>query len=513
MLNKPKFMSPSINMYGNSVIDLNSDTLPFSCIVDGDEAITHWQIVVSKLDSNSIVFDSGEQKLETPFYPINNRNQNIVFNIDLKKHFTKVLSGETYSYIPYILNTNSVYDKSKVYYEYIEDEDAYKQYEHSTSTWGSKYASLYVIDFVNSEKPYYWHISFRGKTNKVVSSSEEVFYANSIPNTAIYYSYDNKFADEDGVFLDELILKEDTPLTMRKIYFKSSYTQNESIPIKRYGWRITDTDNNYVVIDTITKNQIYGIEDNISCECNGLLNQTNYLIELYIETQNGYFDIFNRTKFKVAYDVKDIDADFEIIPLNTTSGVMLNWGNLRTTEGMVEGEDVGYIGNVPVRQEGAVDKNSFPVGSISIDIPRDSRVVFSDTANGKSLEINEDSYVVLSFQIDKTADEVMFEMSGYDATSNYISRKLYYDHNKNAMVYTVQNGNTITYDSVELSNASGETSWYVATLSPMKFDNGTYARLILAENIASNALFPSKNVFPSAETYPRIGLWEKIGEE
>ena len=66
MLNKPKFLSPSINMHGNMVIDLNSMELPFSCIVDGDEAITKWQIIISKLDDNSIVFDSGEQELVTP---------------------------------------------------------------------------------------------------------------------------------------------------------------------------------------------------------------------------------------------------------------------------------------------------------------------------------------------------------------------------------------------------------------------------------------------------------------
>ena len=59
MLNKPKFLSPSVNMYGNAVIDLNSDSLPFSCIVDGNEAITDFQIVISRLKDNTVVFDTG----------------------------------------------------------------------------------------------------------------------------------------------------------------------------------------------------------------------------------------------------------------------------------------------------------------------------------------------------------------------------------------------------------------------------------------------------------------------
>ena len=116
MLNKPKFMSPSINMYGNSVIDLNSATLPFSCIVDGNEAITDFRISISRLKDNVVVYDTGVQKLSTPFFPINNRNQNVVFNVNLTDYFTEVSGVKK----PIVLNTNSKYDENKTYYIYDE---------------------------------------------------------------------------------------------------------------------------------------------------------------------------------------------------------------------------------------------------------------------------------------------------------------------------------------------------------------------------------------------------------
>ena len=163
MLNKPKFLSPSINMYGNSVIDLNSATLPFSCIVDGNEAVTDFQIVISKLKDNAVVFDTGMQKLNTPFFPINNRNQNVVFSIDLKD-YANTVSGEN--------------------------------------------------KFVNSADAYYWAITFKNSNSGTeVYSVAEVFYANSKPETTIHYSYDNDFTDlSDNIDF--------SGLQKRKIYFK-----------------------------------------------------------------------------------------------------------------------------------------------------------------------------------------------------------------------------------------------------------------------------------------------------
>jgi len=496
MLNKPKFLSPSINMHGNMVIDLNSMELPFSCIVDGDEAITKWQIIISKLDDNSIVFDSGEQELVTPFYPINNRNQNVVFKVNLKEYF----STASVCYF----TADNTYDDKKVYYTYTDG--VYSEYTYNSETWNTDYSNLFYMKFVNSGEEYYWNITLKGRTGNTVSSCEEVFYANSLPKTTIYYSYDNNFTDKENNLIGDLILKDDASLSKRKVFFKADYVQDEDIHIKRYGWRLTDTDNNFVIMDTITQNQIYGIDDDISCECNGLVNQTNYLIELYVETQNGYFNILNNVKFKIDYVVKDIDADFGIVALNKTSGIMLNWGNLRTTEGIVEGEDVSYTTNYPIA---VAEENAFHSGSVSINIPNDSRVVFSDTSNGKSLEIDEDSYVVLSFQIDKTSDVVILEMSGFDDIFKPISRKLYYDYNENTLNYMVQKGDDVVYNSVNLSNKTGQTCWYVVTLSPMSSDNGIYAPLKVVENTADNALFPEDELYPDDELYPEIGEWYK----
>lgn len=496
MLNKPKFMSPSINMYGNTVIDLNSDTLPFSCIIDGNETITDFQIVVSKLSDNTVVFDTGMRTLGKPFFPINNRNQNVVFTAYLKDYFAKILEGDNYVKIPIVLNTNSTYNKDITYYRYNEETNICTAYEYSTSTlWQSDYSTLYVEAFVNSADAYYWTISFKNSNSGTETySAAEVFYANSIPETVIYYSYDNE--SFDSVLSTDEINK--SVLKKRKIYFKSTYNQAENIPIKRYGWRLTDATNNVVIMDTISQNQIYGIADDISCVCNGLINGTSYLIELYIETQNGHFGILQSVEFDVNYTVKNIDADFEIMALNNAAGIMLNWGNLRTTEGVVVGKSVSYIENSPVQN------------SVSIEIPEDTSVVFSGTANGKELEINEDSYVVLSFQFNKTQNATLFEMSGTDRYFNAITRKLVYTASSRELKYTITKGDIIASYTKQLSDTVSELCWYVITLYPLN-NNSTEFKLI--ESVAEGGLFPSEELYPEEDLYPYLGEWNALREE
>lgn len=436
MLNKPKFMSPSLNSYGKNVIDLTSGTLPFSCVVDGNEAVIGWQIVVSKLEDNATVFDSGKQELIEPFYPINHRNQNVVFSVDLKK--CGVDFGD---------------------------------------------------EFSNSDTAYYWNITLWGSSETTTQSSGEVFYANSAPDVEVYYSYDNNSKErlEDGV-----------SLAKRKVFLKGEYSQEQGVPLKRYGWKLTDTTNNVVIIDTISQNQIYGVGDDMVCECNGLVNKTSYKVELYVETQNGYFDVVQTRSFDVDYVVKSIDADFEVEALNETSGIMLNFGNLRTTEGVVAGSDVDYKENFPIE------------GSVSVEIPKDSKIVFDSTSNGKNLEISEESYVTLSFQFDKTKDVVLFEMSGKDKHSNTISRELKYTASNRALKYTVKSGDIVASFSETLSDRISEVCWYIVTMYPLSTENGYNTRFKLVESIAEGGLYPSDSLFPSENTYPRFGEWDKL---
>lgn len=499
MLNKPKFMSPSVNMHGNSVVDLNSGTLPFSCVVDGNEAVLYWQIKVSRLSDNEIVFNTGKKNLGTPFYPINNRNQNVVFSKNLKDYFA---TAET-CYI----KAESTYDQKKVYYKY--ENEKYVLYENNgletaPSNWSTAYTSLYYTNFVNSSEPYYWNITLWSKSNVATYSSEEVFYANSIPNVTIYCSGDNNFYDGD-VLDSTLILSESdgkTPvIDKRRVFLKADYNQGENVSIKRYGWRLTDANSDITFIDTITQNQIYGIEDDISCECSGLVNESSYLLELYIETQNGYFGIVKRIKFNVQYNVKNIDVDFDIKALNDSSGIMLNWGNLRTTEGVVVGKAVRYEENYPV------------ANSTSVVIPEDSKIVFEGTANGKDLEINEDAYVVLSFQIEKDKSLNVFDMSGVDNTSNIITRNLYYNHSDNTLRYTVTKGDIAVKDSVVLKDTaglSGQICWYIATLYPLLSDNGLTTKLVVSECYTTSPVFPSNELMPNSSEYPYLGTWNKL---
>lgn len=494
MINKPKFMSPSINMYGNTVIDLNSTTLPFSCVVDGNEAIKAWQIRISRLSDNVVVFDTGEKTLNPYFYPINNRNQNVTFTIDLKESFA---SATTYH-----IKADKTYDKSKAYYALINGEKNFYQYNGSESTptnWSATYSTLYYTNFVNSSEPYYWSITLQGSNGSTICSAEEVFYANSTPQIAIHYSYYDTFSTSFALSEDK-----DAPskLVGRRVFFKANYSQDENIPVKRYGWRLTDSSNGNVFVDTISKNQIYGLTEDISFECNGLVSGNSYLLELYIETQNNQFEIAKKINFDVSYRVQNLEANFDIRPLNDTSGIMLNWGELKTTEGVVVGKKVSYIEDNPLKD------------SISIQIPENSSVVFEGTSNDKKLEIDEDAYVVISFQFDKFKKSfTLFNMSGLDKTSSFIERNLYYNHLTNKLEYTITKRNITLLKTIELSNDSGQRCWYVVTLHPMSDDDGYDTDIKVVQGVAVDSLLPNDDVFPSEDEYAYFGDWNEMREK
>ena len=626
MLNKPKFMSPSINMYGNTVIDLNSATLPFSCIVDGNEVITDFQIVISRLKDNKVVFDTGMQTLDKPFFPINNRNQNVVFNVDLKDYSNTISgndfknSADAYFWAITFKNSNTGTEtcssaevfyandtpRVEIYFDSSQNvnSESYKRLSnnlvyngetlkdligwslnsnYSVKSNADGYLSLTAkTDYTDTHPCSY---IFDTPINGDTTESRQVIYcsaqlrghntnsSNSYPRCYLR-RYDNGYTSEtkyldliiadgdnknDGkwhVYSERFVTKSldtgnsfeyfgisigishgnknDTcdfkdvcvfnltelygrgkepskswcdanldilrasAIASRKCKLKASYSQSQNIDLKRYGWRLTDAESNYVIMDTISQNQIYGVSDDISCVCNGLTNGTSYQLELYIETQNGYFDILKKLKFNVDYTVKTLDADFEITALNDTAGIMLNWGNLRTTEGVVVGSDVSYKENFPLQS------------SVSIEIPEDTSVVFEGTSSGKELEIDEDSYVVLSFQFDKTQNITLFDMSGTDKYANKLRRKLEYIASSNKLKYTITKGNTVASRSKTLSGLVGELCWYVATLYPLIDGVANYK---LIESIADGCDFPSGSLYPSAELYPYSGEWDKtIGE-
>lgn len=541
MLNKPKFMSPSINMYGNNVIDLNAETLPFSCIVDGNEPVVAWQIVVSRLSDNAVVFNTGKQNLDTPFSPINNRNQNVTFSKDLKEYlnlkkiayyvlnrdenyhdnqeyytykdgvYTIYEPGDNWSEIYMtlyvreeqlaylVLNNIDAYDSTKKYYKYNKDDDIYAEYTYvNSSQWIADRSALYIAKFKNSAEPFFWTITLWGSTGTATTGAGEVFYANTTPKISIKDAESNKDLLPDGI----------NTLNKREAYFKAEYAQAEGIQLKRYGWRLTDSISGVTIFDTITKNQIYGLQEDISCRCTGLTNECEYVLELFIETQNGYFDVVQSAKFKVEYTVKNVEADFEISTLNESSAIMLNWGNLRTTEGIAHGE-VSYVSRYPVAKE----------NSASAVIANNSSIEFSSNANGKSLGIDENSYIVLSLQFDKSMPRLLFEATGVDEHSAVITRKLIYTRNLNnhALDYTVTKGNITVYHSIPISDITGGRCWYTATLYPLQTDSSGeyYTTLKLVESVAEGGLFPGDDenkhpVYPNDNLYPYLGKWKNL---
>lgn len=462
MLNKPKFMSPSINMYGNSVIDLNSDALPFSCIVDGNEPIVKWQIIISRLKDNIEVLDTGEQTLDVSFQPVDNRNRNNKFQKNLSDYLTEIYM---------------------------------------------KKDSEGNLLFINSSDAYYWKIRFWGESGYMTASCEEVFYANSTPIIVVKYS-------DDGVNYSELTNAQS--LDKRMYYFKADYSQAEGMALKKYGWRITDINNDNVILNTIDSNQIYGSSGNISCQHNGFVNDNEYKIELFIETQNGYFSVVKCIKFSVDYTVKALLTDFGIEAINSSSCIMLDWGDLKTTEGVTNGDDVTRLVNYPITKYKPAGE---PAGTNSVKIEDGSSIVFEGNTNTK-LEIPEDSYVVLSFQITKDEDTTLLEMSGIDEYSYSVIKTLKYISETKTLIHSIEKDNgDYAVKSIELTNRPRDAAWYVVTLSPLlkNADGECFTDISVVESVADSslnpddvALYPSDDLYPDDNLYPFNGKWDKL---
>lgn len=464
MLNKPKFMKPSTNKE-ECTIDLTTtnDTIPFSCIVDGNESITKWQIKIYDITNNEEVFKTEEITLEPSFYPVDEKNRNKVFSINLK--------------------------------DYISESN---------------------VNFKNRAEAYYWTITFVGSTGYTTTSYQEVFYANKTPD--IKFLYNGKEVD----------LSTETVLNSKDCTFKAEldFGENEyKAQLKRYGWRITDNGNGQVLVDTITKNQIYGSADNIICKYGGFLNGGNYLVELFIETQNNA-KITSSFNFSVSYATTFLSNDFRIETLKNEPAIMLNWDEALVIAGILKDNDGDTVG-----VDNTTFKTNYPVNNqSSIEIPNRFNVIY-DTDSSLNFDIDENSYIAFSTQLLSDDATTLFFAEGTatkkDDDGYYVvSRELKYSNGIFTYRIIGQNGidKSITCTVI---NRPSEYVWYNIFMSPLikKGDDYTAEFKIYEGNVIdcvyprkdnsdpTNDLYPRKNEEdPTKDFYPTFGKWSNLKE-
>lgn len=419
-------------------VDASSNEILFSCVVDGTEAIESWQIRIYKIADNNIVYDSGvvsnSKDTNLPFYPISQNNQSVVFSRNITQFPNIIELGED--------------DKG----------------------------------FVNDVEPYYWTIEFVDSSGDCVVSIEEAFYANKTPVATILYSETDKDYNE---------LSDSVILSSRKCFFKANYFQEESINLKRYGWKLIDVDTEQVILDTISNNLIYGGAHNISCYFDGFVNDGNYSLELYIETQNGTKLQTNPIGFSVSYNTTALSNDLTVQVLKEEPSVLLDWGQSVVAEGVATNE-VQYLNNYPV-----IDSTSS-----SVVIPDDTTISF-DYGLTSELDISETSNMVLSMQfVPNNSLTTLFEAEGY-VSGCRVSRKLYYDSIQSSFVYNVvdASGNMATIKH-SLNHQPSLHTWYVIVMTPTS--------LVVSENIIYNANYPKTSKYPAKNSYPYFGEWVKV---
>lgn len=511
MLNKPKFMIPSTNKE-ECIIDASANPILFSCFVDGNEAIGAWQIKVYSLNDNTLILDTGVQILSPFFFPIDNKNRNKIFEVNLKKYLEG--NAENYNYIESYFPATSMYDETKKYYKITESggSSTYTEYEYTTATqWRDDYPTLfYKAIFSNSPNLYYWTIDFwssscvetdsengglklKDNCMPTTRSCETVFYANSIVKTEILYGVENIIDGKMSIEYSSLTdssLTEGIVLNSNKYYFKASYDQAEGVCLKRYGWRIKDIASDVVLLDTISDNQIYGTSDNITCSYDGFLNGGDYSVEVQIETQNGAITT-SSFEFAVVYETTYLTNDFKVTALPKQTAIMLDWGDASVIGGKQVG-NISYISQYPI-----VNYNT-QTPSTSVIIPDESSVVF-DYGATSNLHIPETSVFVISIQLEDNSKRLLFSAEGVESGKS-IFRRLTFDGVN--FVYEIMSteGNINSYKSDNFSPT--ENKWYIITL----FKDG----LRVVQSIAENGQYPSEISYPSTDKYPSFGTWDKL---
>ena len=463
MLNKPKFMKPSTNKEECTIdIDIDVKEISFSCIIDGNEAITAWRIVIYDINDDTIVYDTEQVDLLSPFYPIDEKNRNVVFSVNLKDYPNK-------------------YENAK--------------------------------PFINRADAYYWTITFVGSSGNSITSYQEVFYANRTPT--IKFLCNGK----------DVNLSSETPaiLNSKDSTFKAvlDFDGDEyGAQLKKYGWRITDAGNGQVLVDTITKNQIYGSADNITCTYNGFLNGGNYRVELFVETQNNtkttsHFDV------SVTYDSTFLGSDFRVETLKNEPAVMLDWTKALVIAGILKDKSENVVS-----VDDTIFKANYPVDNqCSIEIPNGFKVVYTD-AESLNFDIDENSYITFSTQLLSGEDVTLFSAEGTDGDEDgyySVSRELKYSNG--IFTYRIIGQNGIDKSvTCSVTNKPSEYVWYNIFMSPLIKTGDDYTvKLKIYEGRVENCIYPSEDLYPmdanawasvgSADFYPIFGNWTNLKAE
>lgn len=485
------------------VIDAKSDRIPFSCIIDGNEAIYAWRIRCHLISDYSLVFDTGVVSLEeNPFFPIDEKNRNVVFEKDIKPYLLDSETRELKTINIYKPCTKDGYESGGTYYTKDTTTIPYSYTEKpvSTITYEKIWSTLFYQETspINSDNIFFWIIDFWNyEDNQIegseptVSSTEAVFYFNDTPTPTICYEAESSLNEDP-------ILESGAVFSSKKCYFKATYSEAKTnAPLKRYGWRLIDTTNDRVLLDTITKKQIYGTDTNIRMYYDGLLNDCNYSIELFIETQNGATIITDPITFSVSYDTTYLTNDFEVQTLVREPSVVLNWGKSVVVGGKNNG-DIDFVSNYPVK------------GVSSVKIPKNSNITY-DYGITSNLDISENSYMVLSTQIPNSDSAILLKAEGVDENGDKLFRQLEYSDGE--FIYTViGEGENSAEDSYSVDNIPSDQVWYIIILSPLlKDEDGNYAtKITVTESVASGGLYPSKTLYPSTSKYPSFGTWDNL---
>lgn len=358
---------------------------------------------------------------------------------------------------------------------------------------------VYDTDVVTLDSPLY-PVDYNGNPNELVVTIP----ANTMQNNNNYkWSITSYWASGNITSYENVFYTYATPtlsidsvpstLSQNSYTFTATYTQAQNVGIEKFGWILINVGTQEVLVDTITQNNIYSSDVQLSYD--GFFTNNTYKIMCQCWGSNGVIVSTEYAQFDVSYDVESLTGTV-IATQQSDSGILLEWPELSSIVGTY------------VQGSGAVSSPNYYYNDIV-----QSQVIHltygTSTTDASYVQFNQVNSSAMSFPL-FSSHVISFNWNDYNAIGSSLYKfylnsspntyiQIYLNDSQNFSILYMNNGETI-YDQ-EFYKPTRAEQWYVLSVVPNQ-QTGNFIIYTYAYGYVDMGLLPSTTLYPSSTLYP-----------
>lgn len=299
---------------------------------------------------------------------------------------------------------------------------------------------------------YKWKIYSYWNSSDYFESYDNVFYAYSQASVSI-----NNFPN---------------PITNKSYSFSANISQAQSVGVERFGWEIKNISTGEDIVNTITNNNIYSSDVQVSYD--GFLNGNNYEIRVQCWFTDGTTVLTDFEEFSVSYEVVTVDSSISLTQTND-SGINVIWSNLYSISGIPSNQNYSFV--ISQQWEEYFNNNYLSLKS-------GNSIVYNKI---NSSDINIPTTVSHILFFNNITNSSIYKASGFDSFGNP-----YYIELSNDGENIVLDINGVKNNIYEIQPMD---AWFFVCIN----QNSVYIKRMYSNG---EGLYPSENLYPSDTLYP-----------